>query len=53
MADFLTVKKQNGLVQISLANNWIFANLNELQAALDAIDPGNATEARIFMRRYR
>jgi len=31
-------------MQINLANNWTFANLNELQAALDEIEPGSATE---------
>jgi len=44
MADFLTEKKRDGLIEISLEKDWIFANLNTLQAEIDAIDPGDATE---------
>jgi len=43
MAEFLTEKRQDGLLQISLQKDWVFANLNALQAALDAIEPGSAT----------
>lgn len=44
MAEFLTEKKHGGLMEISLESNWIFANLNTLQTAIDAIDPGDVTE---------
>jgi phospholipid/cholesterol/gamma-HCH transport system permease protein len=44
MAEFLTTNTRDGLMKISLKNDWVFANLNELQAALDALDPGDATE---------
>jgi len=47
MAEFLTEKRQNGLLQISLQNDWVFANLNGLQAALDAVDLGNVTHVEL------
>jgi len=46
MTEYLTEKRQQGLIQIGLQNDWIFSNLNTLQEALDAIDPGDATEVQ-------
>lgn len=47
MAEFLTEKRQDGLLQISLKNDWIFSNLNSLQAALDGIDLANTTHVQL------
>lgn len=44
MAGYLTEKKRGGLLEISLENDWVFTNLNDLQTRIDAIDPGDATE---------
>lgn len=48
MNDYLTVKRQDGLLSISLTNNWIFNNLNDLQSILDDIEPG--VERRVEFR---
>jgi phospholipid/cholesterol/gamma-HCH transport system permease protein len=47
MTEFLTEKRQDGLLQISLQNDWVFANLNELQAALDEIELGDVTQVQL------
>lgn len=43
MSEYLTVERSGGLLQISLKNDWVFNNLNELQIMLDEIDPGSET----------
>lgn len=43
MNEFLTVKRDAGLLHISLKNDWVFSNLNTLQDMLDEIDPGSET----------
>jgi phospholipid/cholesterol/gamma-HCH transport system permease protein len=45
MKDYLTIDRTGGLLEISLKNDWVFDNLNELQSTLDDIDPG--TEDRV------
>jgi phospholipid/cholesterol/gamma-HCH transport system permease protein len=47
VAEFLTTNNQSGLLQISLKNDWVFANVNTLQKALDELDLGSATEVHI------
>lgn len=43
---FLTLEKQNGLLQISLRDNWVFANVAKLQELLDQIVPEPGTSVR-------
>jgi phospholipid/cholesterol/gamma-HCH transport system permease protein len=45
MSPFLTVDRQGGLLQVNLRDNWVFANLDNLQRTLDEIVP--ATEQRV------
>ena len=45
MSEYLTVERREGLLQISLENDWVFSNLNDLQSTMDDIDPG--TETRV------
>jgi len=42
MGEYLTVDRRNGLMQVSLRDDWLFSNLARLQAELDAIDTDNA-----------
>ena len=39
MSTYLTVDQQDGLLQISLHDNWVFANLATLQETLDSVMP--------------
>ena len=39
MSAYLTVEELDGLMEINLRNDWVFAHLNELQETLDDIDP--------------
>jgi phospholipid/cholesterol/gamma-HCH transport system permease protein len=45
MSPFLTIDRQEGLLQVNLRDNWVFANLGGLQQTLDEIVP--TTERRI------
>jgi len=47
MAEFLTAKQEEGLLQISLKNDWVFANLNDVQTALDSVELGDATSVQL------
>ncbi len=40
------MEKQDGLLHVSLKNNWVFANLNTLQQTLDEIEPGTERQVR-------
>lgn len=46
MEDYLDIKQQDGLLEISLKNNWVFSNLNTLQDLLNNIQPENGKEVR-------
>ena len=48
MGEYLTVSRQDGTLEISLQNDWVFNNLNILQNTLDEIEPG--TERRVRFR---
>jgi phospholipid/cholesterol/gamma-HCH transport system permease protein len=48
MSAYLTTESRDGLLQISLQNNWVFANLRQLQETLDEIVP--TTERRVQFR---
>jgi phospholipid/cholesterol/gamma-HCH transport system permease protein len=44
MNQYLKVEKTDGSLEVSLLNNWVFANIPELTEALDHIDPDAANE---------
>lgn len=44
--NYLALDKQDRLLQISLKNDWVFANLAKLQELLDQIVPEPGTEVR-------
>jgi phospholipid/cholesterol/gamma-HCH transport system permease protein len=46
MNAYLTVERQEGLLQISLQNDWVFGNLNALQQTLDEIEPKSERRVR-------
>jgi len=46
MNAYLTVERQEGLLQINLQEDWVFNNLNALQQTLDEIDPETQRRAR-------
>jgi phospholipid/cholesterol/gamma-HCH transport system permease protein len=46
MTEFLTVERQDGLLEISLQDNWVFENLNSLQESLDLVEPQTEQRAR-------
>ena len=39
MSAYLTVEELDGLMEINLRHDWVFANLRELQETLDEIEP--------------
>ena len=41
MSAYLAVEELDGVMEINLAGDWVFANLNELQQSLDEIEPGD------------
>lgn len=43
MTPYLTANTQGGLMQISLKDDWVFANVATLQQTLDELDIGSAT----------
>ena len=46
MSAYLSVDERDGLLQISLRDDWVFDNLGRLQQALDAIVPEAARRVR-------
>lgn len=42
MAEFLTTKNKDGLLDVSLKSDWVFENVNTLQQALDQLELGGA-----------
>jgi phospholipid/cholesterol/gamma-HCH transport system permease protein len=46
MPEFLTVESRNGLLELRLSDDWVFANLNQLQDALDRVRPGAGQRVR-------
>ena len=48
MNEFMTVERQGGLLEISLKDHWVFANLNALQRSLDDISLEGANRVRFY-----
>jgi phospholipid/cholesterol/gamma-HCH transport system permease protein len=46
MNDYLTVAREQGVLDISLQDNWVFANLNELHDSLEQVQPDAGTTVR-------
>lgn len=46
METYLTLEERDGLLEISLKNDWVFANLAALQERLDEIVPKPGTDVR-------
>jgi phospholipid/cholesterol/gamma-HCH transport system permease protein len=46
MNDYLTVNRQDGVLQISLKNDWVFSNLNFLRQSLEQVEPDTERRAR-------
>jgi len=46
VSDYLTVERREGLLQISLKNDWVFDNLTKLQSILDEIEAETEKEVR-------
>ena len=46
MSDYLTVAQDQGVLSISLRNDWVFANLNELRDSLEQVEPDAGTAVR-------
>ena len=46
MNEFLTINRQDGLLDISLKNDWVFGNLSTLRESLDSILPEDEKQVR-------
>lgn len=46
--DYLDLASREGTLEVSLKNDWVFANLNRLQQILDSVEPGD--ERRVVFR---
>jgi len=47
-SDYLDLASREGTLEVSLKNDWVFANLNRLQQILDSVEPGD--ERRVVFR---
>lgn len=46
--DYLDLASREGTLEVSLKNDWVFANLNRLQQILESVEPGD--ERRVVFR---
>jgi phospholipid/cholesterol/gamma-HCH transport system permease protein len=46
MNTYLNVERRDDSLQVNLQGDWVFANLNPLQQALDELEPGAARQVR-------